>query len=876
MVSAKEQLLSKIPEVQKQQKRFEQVFGKDTSEQIKKEEQQFEKKRFGNTGGAGGSSGGGSTSQPTSEMPSQEAKQSPVVKQNIGESQAAYQERVRQVNQFRADVGTPRRNIGESQLAYNARVSLFAAVSQPKQVRQEGINLVSTRAGVMSEQEIKSTQEGFAGLLNITGNPKLRYLTPEQASTYRGREPVFIVESLTSEEFELEKKYSTGGDGIIKTGIGISTFKGAGGGFGLSTGQVQSNIVQISLAKQGVKRERDLLYDVKRTEKEFIMSPQSFEGKQGVTTQSTEEGVRYTLGEDYFKTLPSYKRIEAYESNIGEGGQLKESVIKSEISKAKDVYFTKVSTKERFKASVAEQVVAANKLGQGIGYGLSEYTLGFFTGFRAVARETPEGEIITYKEGAIPKTRQYNQIMSVPAVQTTVTFKENPTKYISETIKTRPSVTTPTLFTVGLVTLAATGIVTNIKRYGVGGSGGGISETIRGASPIQPVKKIYTLDVQKELALSGKKGFEYQVVSGKDYASNYIRTVGRGKDAIEVSSISSGRIQDSGKIKGIYTSAARYGQYEIRGSDLIFSRPTTYSSGTFTAAPYKEGFVFKTSSGQESFGLKQEFKITDRTDRIKGTRFIGGERVAYLTKETPVALPSFSTEVKGVGLKVDITPKGTGGDSFGSGGIKRFFGSGQQQQFKSFTIPSSSTLSTTATSSITTTSPITSRVFPTNPFQTTKQESRVVSQTKLKPFSTTIQIQSPEQKTRTFTPSGQAEVLEPIVKTRTTPISLQIPSLTQTTKQQTKLVPIQINELGLIPPISPRQPVPFSEFTPPSPIIPIGFFPALGFFESRGTRPKVKRKFKRKPSIAAVELGITAPKIRKEEISGLSLRPIIS
>ena len=56
----------------------------------------------------------------------------------------------------------------------------------------------------------------------------------------------------------------------------------------------------------------------------------------------------------------------------------------------------------------------------------------------------------------------------------------------------------------------------------------------------------------------------------------------------------------------------------------------------------------------------------------------------------------------------------------------------------------------------------------------------------------------------------------------------------------------------------------------------LGFFPPFGIADGLGKRRKPKRKFKRRPSLAAVVLDIRELKPRKGEITGIQLRPILS
>jgi len=115
----------------------------------------------------------------------------------------------------------------------------------------------------------------------------------------------------------------------------------------------------------------------------------------------------------------------------------------------------------------------------------------------------------------------------------------------------------------------------------------------------------------------------------------------------------------------------------------------------------------------------------------------------------------------------------------------------------------------------------------------------------------------------TTTTTIPAQAQSPI--TKVTPVSAvtTIPTVTQTTATVTTTSPT-------ITPFVPFGPRGFETILG-APVAPMG----LGFFETPGRKKKIKRKFRRQPSFAALVLDISSPEPRRGEFTGLIERPVI-
>jgi hypothetical protein len=223
--------------------------------------------------------------------------------------------------------------------------------------------------------------------------------------------------------------------------------------------------------------------DVKRNIELFKSNPESFTDKQGVLISSTKEGLNYQLTPDYFKTLPSYKRIEGYNA-------MSNDILASEL-KLSSQSFYKLPTKTKFKLATGEAIVGITKASTEVGYSSVNFIL---SGLQNQVRFNEKGERI--KENIISYSGFSKSIINTPTIQPSYSFLSSPINYVGESLRTSPyNVAKATIVSGGLIQQGGN-LATNIKSYGVNI---GIKESFANLSPIRFKSNTFQLNPKEEL-----------------------------------------------------------------------------------------------------------------------------------------------------------------------------------------------------------------------------------------------------------------------------------------------------------------------------------------------------------------------------------------
>ena len=322
-----------------------------------------------------------------------------------------------------------------------------------------------------------------------------------------------------------------------------------------SRGTYEYNVQNIIAGKQIYNQYQDI-------SKEFKADPSKFEGKEGVTTTKTEEGISYQLSPSYFE-----KNIDI------------ENIYKSSLSETK-TQFSNLPQKTKDRLNIGGYAQGVTSAGLGIGEFVG--TVGTNIGVQ------------TYKEGEFGQKRRFyfggslGDIRSAPSTQATVKFTEAPIKYIGQKATTPEALGQATVI-VPLISQGAKSVYTNIKTFGFKG---GVAETASGFSPLRV-----------------KSGIYGEVITSKTRFTDVKSIKATNKEGIttRVYSGSSGSIKLSGVEKSINIGGQRYGAgytstqtpyTEIRAGGSIIKSGVRTTISPYSFKPTGSGKVYSAKTGR--------------------------------------------------------------------------------------------------------------------------------------------------------------------------------------------------------------------------------------------------------------------------------------
>jgi len=782
------------------------------------------------------------------------------------------------------------------------------AAEENERQRQETIKQIESQkiSGQLKTAQQAETARGILPGETGTGGQELLYLTPREAKGYKGRAPVWTTESITPGESLIEYEYSRSVSPSTKT---------AGLGLGITPTQFKYNQAQIDIAKEGFRADVGLRREIKTTQEKFKKDPESFKGTPGFKQVETKDQITYSLGNEYVKTLPSYKAYESYGAKFDDKGFLKSSEFKKaqkaasekwfNVGVEKPVPFTKgkyTYSTERLKGSIAEPVTSVLSVGGSLGKTIGEYQIGFM---KNVYTKEDLSKGLSFKStgGIFPKSKYQKELESIPVSKVT-----------------KGAVTT--LYAAPLIAQGAKGLSMNIKQYG---KGLGIKESIAQASPIRFSKNVFTpstkgakvtgiLTEQKTSSGLIKQKFQgidqsrdIMVRSSQLYkpTSNGLKSVGFGSVKVTTPEY---RYIGGELFKGTQTSAYQtYNLAEALGQGYkgtlnvgrgfktdVFSQPTykvSYTPGL--KYPAQADIRTPTTTFLKTKGAGTRFNINDKT-----FLFRGGTRKAVYNLE-PLGEPAgfkyspvgykFKTSIQGIGIKLPSqTTGGTriigsggsrgfksiGGIKIGGGGsqvlVSQSLGPSQASQFSITQAKAGLQQGVIKSATTTRTNPLI--------YSTTKTSQRSFNIPKSSLSFASVQVSRQKQQPVSVLKGAQT----PKSKFRTAQAVIQSPSLRQ--PQKIKQTPIQIprNTFSLLSP--PKTPSGYR-----TPIISAPpFIPTLPLFlggasqKSKGPKP-FRPPARYQPSFTAISLGIKKPKssIKPFLTKGggfipLGIRPIIS
>lgn len=566
------------------------------------------------------------------------------------------------------------------------------AITQITQIAPSVIESATDKAIITGlKPEARTTVEQVSEITpGTTGGPGggLIFITPAEARSIRQaggtRQPVFEVESPPTprgsiEAIEIESKFAA----QVQPSTDAL-------GIGVSKGQFESNILQIQLAKEGFRAERIFRRDVISQQKLFQQDPTQFRGRAGFEELVTDKGTEFSLGEEFFETLPSAKAREQFFSQFEEGTLTPEALrTRTAIARTE---FEGLGLGERLKGTTLEFGVGAAQLGIGVTEGI----IGFSTKLGVQTFQPGEKElgITGFKTPSFEFGGAAGRITDIPTARATKKFTQQPFSFLGEVLLERPALG----FKIG----AGAAVITSLGLRGISdirtlGFKGAAVETARLFSPIRiPSGVVFAPDVSKSI-------FEGQAVEFKQ--GDISRTFFRGAD-IRDPSIRLGSFQIAGKTGGVSVGVIETPQFIIpRGGVVpIQGTGTTTFATAFGGRPSGQfGFIGKAATvplfttsvfpGQVPAANIFTTQIPTIKD-IGGVRigdkgffaFTGGEiKQGFITSRpfvSPTGQRSFDffkgtkVNIRGLGLKFEI-PSPQIGDrgftTFGGGGTKTPF-----------------------------------------------------------------------------------------------------------------------------------------------------------------------------------------------------------
>ena len=639
--------------------------------------------------------------------------------------------------------------------------------------------------------------------------------------------------------------------------------------------------------------------EIRRVAKEFRAEPTAFKGEPGFVQRPTSEGKEYSLGSEYFDTLPSRRKLKSY---FGDEGEFIPKTKPSEI----DV--------SGFSPKWAGIKTGAFKLGMGV------VETGLEIPFDATTRTIKFDE-----SGQRIKNEVDINIEDFPLIKGSK---------VGERIKKVKDAPLGGYEVVGGVAVASPfllyGGVSFAKTVKAKGFRKASSlagrNLVGGLSPLKPAPGVYVLEPTKfkTVAQVDDLGGGFKGRTGVGYSSGgsnklqvdvYKNLPSGGAKGGGVAFIESPAlvVEPGGKSEvGRVLTEVRtdYRPEGVGRGRVVFPGGQGYTvdvgeslgggASVVLSQPKKSLFVGESTIKEFSYPKNQfslgRFGGVSETGAVR--RFAGG-RVTNVQRFLGV-LRKIKTKVSEFGLEFDMPQL----QSFGLGGTSRkssssfyknLYGSQggvtQQatQQTQGFVTPSP----TFKMPKIKTT-PKTfeilsgggafsqlkqqSKFYGTGQYEMTRQTSSLVGRTP----TNLIQISPTKQKDILSLGITQTPKVDVGIKPREVLVSRfeQIPkfSQVQTNLQSTKLSTLtQQKQLLKLQTTAPRSPLLSFGFDMPKRG---GFFfppilPPPGIIEGRVKRPKSKRRLKRTPSLVSLEFDIRARKKREGEVTGLQLRPIL-
>jgi len=237
---------------------------------------------------------------------------------------------------------------------------------------------------------------------------------------------------------------------------------------------------------------------------EFEKKPESFANEVGVTTNQKNDSITYSLNNEYF------------DKNIDNNKIRKDSLINAKNK------FKSLSTNKRIGLNLNSFAISVT---QGV-LGLGEMAGTFATNMG----------VQTFKKEDFGKSRNFHfgsntiagRIISMPSVQSTTTFRENPLNYIKQ-----KGLSSDTLGKVALFApMIADGVISTVKGVRAYGLKTGLSDTLSGFSPLRLKNGIYAESISKSTKLkitsakNTKNGVTNRAYSGSPFGESNIKLSG--------------------------------------------------------------------------------------------------------------------------------------------------------------------------------------------------------------------------------------------------------------------------------------------------------------------------------------------------------------
>jgi len=537
--------------------------------------------------------------------------------------------------------------------------------------KSSGSSSKGSSGGELSSSQISPGETGTGG--------SLFFMTPKEASSYKGVQPVWSVQSLKPREaLEIEPTWS----GVARQGTKTDFSKSSFGE--LPKGEHERNTYFIDSAQEGFQKEKAFLTDYNQISQAFKTSPQKFSGEKGFESLSTKGGITYSLSSEYFENIPSYKN---YASMFNEKGILEfgGNSFKESLPSIRKEFHKKPFS-----------VQAKSYWGQAL-VGGSQFTLGALDFAKAVIPK----QAFYIKDGAklnkvsspsISSSMDWSSnIMSIPTSTSTFKFTSNPLKWIGETAIERPGASVKILGSEAMGYGLVKGGVKNIKTLGFKE---GIPETLSFVTPLRIKSGLFTPSSSEKYDLKTfemtKGGSSSQVSWGKsqDFGIN-VWSVQTGVKSGKINKITSATAMDNipfaefkgGKLSFGKTKLSSVSFSEATGSPIGKGMGSKLNSYTFYKSPkFGQGVSYRNID----FGYRENFMTTPKFDSfgyfggegkaIKGDLFEMNKFTGKSTKSGEFSKPYFDPKVRGFGFNIKSIEK----VSPGTQTIKVFTGGGKK------------------------------------------------------------------------------------------------------------------------------------------------------------------------------------------------------
>lgn len=743
---------------------------------------------------------------------------------------------------------------------------------------EEPLPMVS-EVGVNREVPVSPGRVGTGG--------GLYFVTPQESKDIgKTKKPVWEVQSGTTYEgmisaIDTESKYAGYVDVSSTPTLIGATYGIYSGEPTLSSGQEESNLGQIKRAKALYSAELGIKREISGVSTEFRLNPQAFSSVPGFVETKTEKGTEYSLGAEFFKTLPSYKRYE----------ELAGKDFKFYLGEARED-LKQFSFGSRVSSKLADLEIGTRQLGLGFaefGFDIGATVYGNFA-FKGMEA----GDVTGFK--GIKKQFTTQQLPGKRTMKTPVAQPLTPPSdflgYTKEVFTETPGFVAQTIPLVLGAQFAGT------ASFGSLTSGIKMLQPIRikGGTFVPDLKREFRTDLQK----GGAKSFEIKKGDTTvSFTSAKTKDFGIGLESTQYTKAFKGK---TGGVAYTELKNVPYSYIDPYGQIRIFDARTTITSASyfkFKGTPRGEfgtsikGTSFYTSealgSGVQYFDTLSFGKTTGQIGSFETFRFLSGQRVTQFTKTGEGIYPAelvgktkkvfysadagILPDITGTGLRFnwETTMKdvGSGVNIFRGGGTKtpfsKTFGS---ETTTTIEVPSYQTPLVTGLEGIGGLVTVPKNLFQPMVYSTqipkteTKTATSVINLNKLQDLTKTIADEK--------TIFGTGLVYTPSVKTfqGSIPALTQIPALQTKTAQETEQVFAPTQTTFIFTP--PTYTTPKPRITGGFGILPFGLGGA-GFPKTR--RYKGKRKFKYTPSYEAFIFNIRGSKPKGIE-TGARIRPI--